>query len=268
MKLPIAFAIALCSSFGHFAFSQEAEEFNPLGRDLPIEEMSLQLRIQLEWIEMDHETFTGLLEDEESMKVQGRLSANAGPLRESVRKLVKEKDARMLETALVIARSGQRAKVESITEYIYPTEYDPPGMIAPSGEAKSTATKFRYTPNPTAFETRNLGVTLEVDPVLGADNKTIDLNLAPEIVYLVDQETYGEFDSESGEVDIVMPTFYTMKTTTQITLIDGEYTILGAHSPFNEDTMRTDPERKVIIFAKVDIVYAGLELPKTEPTAE
>jgi hypothetical protein len=268
MKLPIAFAIALCSSFGHFAFSQETEEFNPLGRDLPIEEMSLQLRIQLEWIEMDHETFTALLEDEESMKVQGRLSADAGPLRESVRKLVKEKDARMLETALVIARSGQRAKVESITEYIYPTEYDAPGMIVPSGEAKTTATRFRYTPNPAAFETRNLGVTLEVDPVLGADNKTIDLNLAPEIVYLVDQETYGEFDSESGEVDIVMPTFYTMKTTTQITLIDGEYTILGAHSPFNEDTMRTDPERKVIIFAKVDIVYAGLELPKTEPKAE
>ena len=38
------------------------------------------------------------------------------------------------------------------------------------------------TTTPTAFETRNVGVALEVDPVVGADGFPIDLNIAPEIV--------------------------------------------------------------------------------------
>jgi hypothetical protein len=52
-----------------------------------------------------------------------------------------------------------------------------------------------------------------------------------------------------------------MKTSTQITQIDGQYIFLGAHSPFNEDTMRMDSERKVLLFLKTDIVYVGLDLP-------
>ncbi|MCG8602358.1 MAG: hypothetical protein MI807_19595 [Verrucomicrobiales bacterium] len=238
---------------------QEGDEFNPLGRDIPIEQMERQLRIQLEWIEMSHETMTEMLEDESGMEVDGRLSGNAGPLRESVKELIDEKDARILETAIVTARSGQRAKVESIAEFIYPTEYDPPSTVTGT-EAKSP--RIRLAPQATAFETRNLGMTLEVDPVLGADDRTIDLNLAPEIVYLVDQENYGSFDGDDHEVEVVMPTFYTMKTTTQITMIDGQYTFLGAHSPFNEDTLRMDSERKVLLFLKTDIVYVGLDLPE------
>ena len=35
---------------------------------------------------------------------------------------------------------------------------------------------------PTAFETRNTGVTLEVEPVVGPDGITIDLNLVPQVV--------------------------------------------------------------------------------------
>ncbi len=35
---------------------------------------------------------------------------------------------------------------------------------------------------PSGFETRNLGVTLEVTPQVGSDGYTIDLDLAPEVV--------------------------------------------------------------------------------------
>jgi len=251
--------LSLCSimSLSSISKAQEADEFNPLGRDLPVEQMAKQLRIQLEWIEMSHETLTELLEDESTMKVKGRLSSNAGPLRETIKELIDDKDAKLLETAIVTARSGQRAKVESITEYTYPTEYDPPAAITESESEKTVS----LAPQAAAFETRNLGMTLEVDAVLGADDRTIDLNLAPEIVYLLDQENYGSFDSRDSEVEVVMPTFYTMKTTTQITQIDGQYTFLGAHSPFNEDTTRMDSERKVLLFLKTDIVYVGLDLP-------
>ena len=253
-------AFSLIAPFPQIS-AQEAT-FDPLGRDIPIEALDVQIRIQIEWIEVEHETLTGLLSNQESMKTRGRISANAGPLREAVAELIEKRDATILETSILNARSGQRAKVESIQEFIYPTEYDPPGMLVNGKEEKTnTADNFTTLPNPTAFETRNLGVTVEVDPVLGADGRTIDLNLAPEIVYLVDQEHYGTFSSDDGEVDILMPTIYTMKITTQVSMIDGEYFFLSAQSPFNADTLMPDQERKVMMFLKSDLVYSGLPLP-------
>ena len=91
----------------------------------------------------------------------------------------------------VTARSGQHAKVEVVREFIYPTEYDPPDIpnnIAAGGGSSA----FPVTPaNPTAFEERNVGVTLEVDPVIGADGYTIDLNLASEVVEFDGFLNYG-----------------------------------------------------------------------------
>ncbi len=258
MKIPFI-SLLLLAAASSWLRGQDAEDFNPIGRDLPTEQMQLQLRIQVEWIELSHEDLTTLLEEDEGMRRSERLSGNAGPLRDSIKSLIDKNDARILETAIVIARSGQRAKVESITEFIYPTEYDPPTAIVSSNSKEQSVS---IAPQATAFETRNLGVTLEVDPVIGADDQTIDLNLAPEIVYLVDQENYGSFESDDSTVEVVMPTFYTMRTTTQIALMDGEYAFIGAHSPFNEKTMRTDPEHKVMLFVKADIVYVGLSLPE------
>ena len=239
--------------------AQDGTDFNPLGRDLPIEQMERQIRIQVEWIELSHETLTELLENDENMRLSERLSGNAGPLRTALKGLIDDGDASILETAIVVARSGQRAKVESIAEYIYPTEYDPPtATVSSDDDSKSVS----IAPQATAFETRNVGVTLEVDPVLGADERTIDLNLAPEIVYLVDEIVYGEFESEDSKVEVVMPTFYTIKNTTQLTMIDGEYALMGVHSPFNEKTMRADPSRKIALFVKSDVLYVGLGLPE------
>ncbi|MDF1852340.1 MAG: hypothetical protein P1U85_15985 [Verrucomicrobiales bacterium] len=241
--------------------AQEGQDFNPLGRDLPIEQLDLQLRIQVEWIETSHEIVTALLEDDENARLKGKLSGNAGPLRKSLRELIEEDDARILETSIVIARSGQRAKVESIAEYIYPTEYDPPNSVLQSGKESEALTTA---PQAAAFETRNVGTTLEVDPIIGVDNRTIDLNLAPEIVYLLDEVNYGDFESDESNVEVTMPVFYTIKTTTQLTMIDGEYALMGVHSPFNEKTFRSDPERKVLVFVKTDILHVGLGLPEEE----
>ena len=44
---------------------------------------------------------------------------------------------------------------------------------------------------PTAFETRNTGVTLEVEPVVGPDGVTIDLNLVPQVVEFEGFINYG-----------------------------------------------------------------------------
>ncbi len=102
-----------------------------------------------------------------------------------LRGLSQKKGVDLVTAPSVTARSGQRAKVEVVREFIYPTEYDPPDIpnnIGSRGGGQSTGS-FPVTPaNPTAVETRSVGVTLEVDPVIGADGYTVDLNLVPEVV--------------------------------------------------------------------------------------
>jgi len=245
-----------------------SEEFNPLGREL-IEVLEKQLRIQVEWIEVSHETFTRLMSENTAEAGNAPyLSSDDGPLRRALADLTAEGEAQVLDTAMVIARSGQRAKVEAIHEHIYPTEYDPALAFKVDNEGKR-GDPVRYgnrLPTPTAFETRNVGTTLEVDPVLGADQLTIDLNLAPEIVYLAAESEWGDYQSRDGTLAVKMPSFYTMKVSTQITMRAGEPCLIAAVSPHHAETGMPDRERKVMVFVKADLLVVGL--PPGEDAAD
>ena len=228
--------------------------------------MEKEIRIQVEWIELSHEEFTAVMEEYGSSESNVLNSSNNGPLRAKLSQMIEEEKAEIIDTAVVMARSGQRAKVESIREFIYPTEYIPAGLN--KKEKKKTESKSEeddeandkpaQLPIATAFETRNVGTTLEVDPVLGADERTSDLSLSPELVYHVGEEEYGSFKEKESEVNVKTPLFYTMKLTTQVTLIAGEYLFAGVQSPFGIESMKADRERKVMIFIKADVLYVGL----------
>lgn len=164
-----------------------------------------------------------------------------------IRALNQRKGVDLLSAPSVLARSGQRAKVEVIREFIYPTEYDPPeipnqiGGGTTLGGGGGGVSSFPVTPaTPAAFETRNTGVTLEVDPVIGGDDFTIDLNLSPEVVEFEGFINYGSPINSSSidalgngttieltENRIEMPIFSTRKVTTQVTIWDGQTVALG-----------------------------------------
>ncbi|MDF1656937.1 MAG: type II and III secretion system protein, partial [Verrucomicrobiales bacterium] len=149
----------------------------------------------------------------------------------AIRAMSQKKGVDLLSAPSVMARSGQRAKIEVIREFIYPTEYDPPEIPNQVGNT-AVGGSFPVTPStPTAFETRNTGVTLEVDPVLGADEFTIDLNLAPEVVEFDGFINYGTPITNGNAVltanTINMPIFSTRKVTTQVTIWDGQTIALG-----------------------------------------
>lgn len=190
-----------------------------------------QVVIFLEYIEVDHNDFSDWL-------FENVMDSDGTKLRKEVQTWVKAGRAEIIESATVVARSGNRAKVESVDQYIYPTEYDPPEIpneitLKDGAEAPITAA------SPTAFETRNLGVTLEVDPVLGADNATIDLNLSPELVELEKVEAWHN-KAVDPKFMTHMPSFYLQKITTQVTAQHGRYVFIGATRPLKA----ANPERK------------------------
>ena len=122
----------------------------------------------------------------------------------------------------------------------------------PEGPRRDLATG----PMPTAFDTRNLGSTLEIEPTVSSDGKIIDLRLVPEIVYHVGNQVWTEWKGEHGNSPVQMPTFYALRVNTAVTLDDGKYLLAAALSPKNKEGS-TDFTRKLMVFVKADVIATG-----------
>jgi general secretion pathway protein D len=171
-----------------------------------------------------------------------------------IRALNQQKGVDLLSAPRVTTKSGNRAVIEVIREFRYPTEFDPPQIpqnfgnggggavvIGGGGGGSSSGGSFPVTPTtPTAFETRNTGVTLEVEPVVGPDGYTIDLNLVPQVVEFEGFINYGSpITSTTTNIlgipstnvitpnVINQPIFSTRKVTTSVSIFDGQTVVLG-----------------------------------------
>src|SRR5438270_898929 len=122
-----------------------------------------------------------------------------------IRALNQKKGIDLLSAPRVTTKSGQRAVIEIVREFRYPTQFQPPQIPQTVGTLQGAAGTGTGTlislggggttpvtpTTPTAFETRNTGVTLEVEPVVGPDGVTIDLNLVPQVVEFEGFINYG-----------------------------------------------------------------------------
>lgn len=243
--------LATCLSFTMIGltsgFSQD--EFDPLG-ELAEQGLPKLVRIQVEFIEVPQETMTALLADPQQ-------SANGTGLRVRLQELLKTGDAKMLETQMVTARSGQKASSESVHEFIYPTEYEPPAPPPrKEGEQDAAATFQTHPAVPTAFETRNVGSSLEVEPVIDESGKVIDLRFVPELVYHTGNEVWQEVTEGKDSYRVQMPNFYTIRINTSVTLIAGEPFLVAAATP-KDDQGGADYAKKVLIFTRADVLTVG-----------
>jgi general secretion pathway protein D len=173
-----------------------------------------------------------------------------------IRALNQRKGVDLMSAPSVTTKSGQRANVEVIREFLYPTEFDPPeipqqfgalggggggGLLGGLGGGGGGGGGFPVTPTtPTNFEMRPVGVRLEVDPVLGGDNYTIDLNLAPEVTEFEGFINYGSpiqtagTDALGRSSPVILtpniinqPVFSSRKVTTSVTIWDGQTVAMG-----------------------------------------
>jgi general secretion pathway protein D len=205
-----------------------------------------------------------------------------------IRALNQKKGIDLMAAPKVTAKSGERATITISREFPYPTEYDPPVIpqsSGPGGDDGGAVLGFVesdpvVTPSfPTAFVTRNLGVTLEVEPQVGPDGYTIDLQLSPEVVEFDGFINYGSpiniprqnflgfiVDELTGRIIpsftpitaqlvtdnvINQPIFSVRKVTTNVSIWDGQTIALGGL--IREDVQKVND--KVPILG--DIPFAG-----------
>ena len=172
---------------------------------------------------------------------------------------VEKEEARQESFTVLRARSGQKATTESISEQIYASEFEPPelpntiGVSIIPAEVKEASSPIPDTSKlkdaadldsfadlktpatPTSFQTRNVGNTFEIEPTLGADNKILDLRLAPEHVALVGQSTNGQGLSKTE-----MPIFEAQRINTSASFFIGQPFLLGTVS--RPPNSKVDPD--------------------------
>jgi general secretion pathway protein D len=187
-----------------------------------------------------------------------------------VRALNQKKGIDLLSAPRVTTKSGQRAIVEVIREFRYPRNYTQPQVpsIGTTTTTGSQVVPVVVTPTtPQDWETRNTGVTLEVEPIVGGDATTIDLNLVPQVVEFegfinygspinaIGVNTIGGAITTSVPVELTanvinQPVFSTRKVTTSVSVYDGQTVVLGGL--MREDVQKT--EDKVPIIGDIPLV--------------
>lgn len=163
-----------------------------------------------------------------------------------LRALSQKKGIDLVSAPKVTTKSGSTAKIEIVREFRYPSQFDPPQLSATTG-----STFAPVVPNtPSAWETKNTGITLEVEPTVGPDSYTIELRLAPRVIefdgfinygspiYATVAQTFGSsiadfvflgpsatFEATSNTIN--QPVFSAREVETQVSVYDGQTVVMG-----------------------------------------
>ena len=201
-----------------------------------------------------------------------------------IRALNQKKGVDILASPSIVTKGGVRATVNLFREFPYPSEFDPPEV--PQTVNSSSPPPFIPT-TPTAFEVRNTGISLEVEPVISQDNRTIDLNIVPTSVEFEGFINYGGAINSVTTNNtstvlindrILQPIFRTNRLSTSVTIYDGATVVLGGvlmakTTDINDKTpifgdlplvgrffrskVRFTEKKNVIIFVRVRLIDPG-----------
>jgi hypothetical protein len=247
MKTIHVLVAAFCL-LGFSAFAQE--EANPFAAPDPsaVRENPRLIRTQVEYVEMSHKDLTRLMMEDKNP------TADATALRMKVQAMVDKDEAKIIDTQIVLGRSGQKQTTESIHEFIYSTKYEPTSKKAEEKTEIQSSGVCTNSAMPTAFEWKKLGSTVETEPVISEDNRTVDLRLLPELIWHTGDKLWSERKDQLGNVyKVTMPDFYIIRLYTSFTCISGQYAMAGVVSP-KDANGEVDPDRKVMVFVKCDVL--------------
>jgi hypothetical protein len=186
---------------------------------------------------------------------------------------------KILRTTWIETRSGQRATTEAGDEHIFFTEMSVGSLSKSKAKAKAPApnapappqnatpadssdgTNLAFSPT---FEMTMVGTNVEVDPVIGPDSKTIDVNIA------ITQHTAPPtlrrdpipVAGDVVRVDAPGTDFHEAKLTTAMTLTSGMMRLAGMWKP---DAASDGPNGASVLqaaFVKADIIKVEKEEKK------
>lgn len=135
--------------------------------------------------------------------------------------------ANLLSAPRIRTQSGTNATIKVVTEYRYATDVDIRRVSMTNGEdiVRGVAVV------PGNFETRDVGITLNVTPVFDTKRNMIDLNLMAEVVsepiWKEYTATYEGADGTKQTVAIPQPFFHTRHINQSLSLYNNTTVVIG-----------------------------------------
>ncbi len=168
----------------------------------------------------------------------------------------KEAGFSIINTSWIEARSGNRAKIESGRNYMFVSPVFGPTTVEGDGkkEGEQNPRRTKETEISTEHEVERIGTVLEVDPVIGADNTTIDLNTAIDFHY-APPVVSGKPGIEEKKVilDGTVTSFKKTRITAQSTMRSGSMRMLGMWRPSGTEKF-DNADIMQAVFLKAEIV--------------
>ena len=177
--------------------------------------------------------------------------------RKDLLELVKKGEVTIVENLATRFECGASGRLENVVEMIYPTEYEPPEglpldspMNRPDEQLTPMDRQLKVAmmhASPTAFDTRNLGVSLEAEVrAVTVGEKQWDVTLVFSRVKYLKNSTWVE-DT------IQMPVFSVTKSTHFLRVEDTQWSILSNQAKVSNEGV-LDPETTQLSFLRVQQV--------------
>lgn len=152
-----------------------------------------------------------------------------GEIYQELVKRVGKKKAVLEEFVVLKGSVGKTSETKSVEEFIYNTEVEPPelpNIVKKVPENPKVADLLMTPAMPAAFDTRDLGRSLEIDIVEKLSPKVVRMELKFDRVSLTDLETWGQKKSL-----VEMPRFANHGVKKEVLFMAGEPTLVGTMSP-------------------------------------
>ena len=186
-----------------------------------------------------------------------------------------EKKSRQEKLIVIRTSSGQKATVAHSSEYIYPTEIEPPempnqvgiplqpvtvdaeGKPGPSQAIKELDTGvpsiFPSSPaTPSAFDPRNTGDSLEIEAAIGMPGDLIDLRFSYTFTKLITMDVWGQ-----GLAEFPVPRFSNQTQTSSLTVKNGIPILVGTVTPSLEAQDPESAERVWFAFLTTTVIKSA-----------
>ena len=178
-----------------------------------------------------------------------------------LRALNQKKGVDLISSPKITVSSGKKATITIAKDFPYPDEYLPPQVPQTQGGGVNPAIPA----TPASFKRRNVGVELEVEPLVDSERKKIELKLSPQIVEFQGFVNYGNpIFSQAPNVigigqgvaigsttqvlltenTINQPIFSVRQVNTQVVLHSGQTVVLGGL--MREDVQKINDKTPII----------------------
>ncbi|MBN8456710.1 MAG: hypothetical protein J0M04_02625 [Verrucomicrobia bacterium] len=258
MKTPHAHVFAgwLLTSAAGFA-AEVQPPYPPMG-DL--------VRVHVEMIEVPLGRFNALMFGQTG-------PVDDGEIRRQADVMLAKGEAREVDAMTVLVMPGNMATVCSAKEMRVARNHY--GHTYPKVESggrlcgdRARIVPFATGPVPSDWDFREVGETLEVrDVKVSDDAESARFRISTESTYHARDEVMAEWKDARGDSSVRYPVFFSARFDSTVAMRTGKVVMLAAHSPMDKSG-KSDPGRKVMVFARCDILHLGPHPKLKRPVVE